>query len=121
MNKSQLVDEIAQRTGKPARDVAIVLEALMDVVRRAVVRGEKVVLSGFGTFYRRQRAARTARDISAGAPLRLRPANVPAFRAGKPFREAMVRRPAAKKPTASRSRAKTSAVAARTPRRSKAT
>jgi DNA-binding protein HU-beta len=92
VNKTQLVEQISSRTGVPPAQVAAVVEAFMDVVRRAVVQGEKVVLSGFGTFHRRSRAARVARDIWAGQPLVVRPRNVPAFRPGKPFREAVARR-----------------------------
>jgi DNA-binding protein HU-beta len=92
VNKSQLVDEIAARTKLPARDVAHVVDAMIAIVTRAVVRGEKVVLSGFGTFHRRTRARRVARDIWADRPLKVPATNVPAFRPGKPFREAVLRR-----------------------------
>jgi DNA-binding protein HU-beta len=92
VNKSQLVQEIAERTRLAPRDVAAVVDAFIAAVARAVVRGEKVVLSGFGTFHRRARARRTARDIRAGRPLRVPPRQVPAFRPGKPFREAVARR-----------------------------
>ena len=92
MNKSQLVEEIAARTKLPAGDVAAVVDALVSIVTRAVVRGEKVVLSGFGTFQRQARARRTARDIWADKPLKVPATNVPSFRPGKPFREAVARR-----------------------------
>jgi DNA-binding protein HU-beta len=92
MNKSQLVEEIASRTKMPARDVAKVVDTFIAIVTRAVVRGEKVVLSGFGTFHRRARARRTARDIWADKPLKVPATNVPAFRPGKPFREGVARR-----------------------------
>ena len=92
MNKSQLVEEIASRTKLPARDVANVIDTFIAIVTRSVVRGEKVVLSGFGTFQRRARARRTARDIWADKPLRVPPTNVPSFKPGKPFREGVARR-----------------------------
>jgi DNA-binding protein HU-beta len=92
MNKSQLVEEIAARTKLPARDVAKVVDMFIAIVTRAVVRGEKVVLSGFGTFHRRTRARRTARDIWADKPLKVPATNVPAFKPGKPFREGVARR-----------------------------
>jgi DNA-binding protein HU-beta len=92
MNKSQLVETIAERTKLPAQEVARVVDAFIDTVRRRVVQGEKVVLSGFGTFYRKARARRTARNIWADQPLTVKPTNVPAFRPGKPFKDAVARR-----------------------------
>jgi DNA-binding protein HU-beta len=92
MNKSQLVETIAQRTRLPVQEVATVVDAFIDTVRRRVVAGEKVVLSGFGTFHRKARARRTARNIWADQPLTVKPTNVPAFRPGKPFKDAVARR-----------------------------
>jgi DNA-binding protein HU-beta len=99
MNKSELVETIAERTRLPSQDVAAVVDAFIETVRRAVIQGEKVVLSGFGTFHRKSRARRTARNIWAEQPMTVKPTNVPAFRPGKPFKEAVARRrrPAAKK------------------------
>jgi DNA-binding protein HU-beta len=92
MNKSQLVETIAQRTKLPENDVAAVVDAFIDTVRRRVVQGEKVVLSGFGTFHRKARARRTARNIWADQAMTVKPTNVPAFRPGKPFKDAVARR-----------------------------
>ena len=92
MNKGELVEEMARRTKLPVGEVAAVLEAFMEVVTRSVVRGEKVVLSGFGTFDRQARARRTARNIWADRAIRVPARNVPAFRPGKPFKEAVARR-----------------------------
>ncbi len=92
MNKSDLVGEIARRTKLPPGDVALTVDAFIVAVTRAVVRGDKVVLSGFGTFYRRARARRTARNIWADQPMTVPASNVPAFRPGKPFREAVTAR-----------------------------
>jgi DNA-binding protein HU-beta len=92
VNKSELVEEIAAKAKMPAADVARVIDTFMESVTRSVVRGEKVVLSGFGTFHRQARARRTARNIWADRPLRVPPRNVPAFRPGKPFKDAVARR-----------------------------
>lgn len=89
MNKRELVGEVAAETGLPPADVARVVDAMIAVVRGSVVAGEKVVLSGFGTFQRRTRARRVARDIEAGRPLPLPATRIPSFRPGKPFREAV--------------------------------
>jgi DNA-binding protein HU-beta len=92
MNKSELVEDIAARTKVATGDVAVVVDAFMESVTRSVVRGEKVVLSGFGTFHRQSRARRTARNIWADRAIRVPARNVPAFRPGQPFRDAVARR-----------------------------
>jgi DNA-binding protein HU-beta len=89
MNKRELVADVAATTGLPAADVARVIDAGLLGITAAVARGENVVLARFGTFHRRARAPRTARDIRAGRPLAVPAAHVPAFRPGKPFREAV--------------------------------
>jgi DNA-binding protein HU-beta len=100
MNKTELVAAIANRTKLPTGEVAQVVDALIDTVKRSVVRGEKVVLSGFGTFHRKARAARTARDIWAERSMKVPARDVPAFRPGQPFKEAIGRR--RRRPAASR-------------------
>src|SRR2546426_9816948 len=56
VNKSELVEEVAARTRVATSDVARVIDSFMETVTRSVVRGEKGVLSGFGTFHRQARA-----------------------------------------------------------------
>ncbi len=91
MNKRDLVEEVAGRTGLPAGTVAAVLDAAVEAIRAAVVRGERVVLSGFGAFHRQARAARTARDLRTGRAVRVPARHVPAFRPGRAFAEAVAR------------------------------
>src|SRR5687767_10432122 len=92
MNKTELVASIAGKTKLPAAEVAQVVDVLIDTVKRSVTRGEKVVLSGFGTFHRKARAARTARDIWAERSVRVPARDVPAFKPGQPFKDAIARR-----------------------------
>ena len=92
MNKRQLVEDIATRIGLPHADVARVIDAFTQTVMRSVVRGDKIVLSGFGTFHRRHRGKRTARNVWADEPVDVPATNVPAFRPGKPFVDAVARR-----------------------------
>ena len=99
MNKSQLVERISAATSVAPTEVAKVVDAFMATVSQSVARGEKVALSGFGTFVRKQRARRTGRDIAAGQPIGVPATNVPAFRPGKPFREQVARRRAASRVT----------------------
>jgi DNA-binding protein HU-beta len=92
VNKRELVIDVAARTGLPVGDVARVVDAVLASITRAVTVGEKVVLSGFGTFHRQARARRTARNIAAGRTVTVPATSLPAFRPGKPFREAVARR-----------------------------
>ena len=108
MNKKELVDQIAERTDFPPSVVAEIVDAFITETTGAVVRGEKVTLSGFGTFFRQARAQRTARNIWTGEAVTVRARDIPAFRAGKPFHEAVSRR--------RRSRAGTSKSKAKSPR-----
>ncbi|MGH2765106.1 MAG: HU family DNA-binding protein, partial [Actinomycetota bacterium] len=62
MNKASLVSEIVKRTDLAPADVAAVVDSVLDVVRERVARGERVVLSGFGSFERVRRNPRTGRN-----------------------------------------------------------
>ena len=106
MNKSELIEDIARRTKLPSAEVASVIESFVDAVKRSVVRGDRVVLSGFGTFHRKARARRTARNIWADEAVSVPATNVPAFKPGKPFREAVARR---RRTAATKSRQRTPA------------
>jgi DNA-binding protein HU-beta len=86
MNKGDLVDIVAKNTGESKRVVGDVLDELMTQVQKTVKKGEKVTLPGFGTFERRARAARTARNPQTGEPLKIKATKVPAFKAGASFK-----------------------------------
>lgn len=87
MNKSELVDAVASSTGESKRSVTDVLDALIDTVQGQVAQGQKVSLPGFGTFERRERSARTARNPQTGEPIQIPASKVPAFKAGSAFKE----------------------------------
>ena len=91
MNKGGLVSEVAKRTGLSKADVARVVDASIDAVRDAVVNGERVTLADFGTFERKHRNERIARnprkpDIPIVVPAR----DLPSFTAGKEFRASVL-------------------------------
>ncbi len=86
MNKAELVEAVAARTGD-RRAAAAVVEALLATVQRTVQAGERVTLSGFGVFERVDRAARTARNPSTGEAVRLAATSVPRFRPGQAFKD----------------------------------
>jgi DNA-binding protein HU-beta len=87
MNKGGLVAEVAKRTGSSKAEVARVVDATIDTIRDSVVQGERVTLADFGTFERRHRNQRIARnprkpDVPIVVPAR----DLPAFTPGKEFR-----------------------------------
>ena len=70
MNKSELVESIAEKLGD-RRKAGAAVEAVLDTIMRSLAAGEKVALSGFGVFEKVDRAARTARNPATGAPVSL--------------------------------------------------
>jgi DNA-binding protein HU-beta len=87
MNKRELVAEVAARTAREPAEIVEIVEVLVDVVVRSVAAGDRVVIQDFGAFHRQSRAKRAARDISSGEAMVVPATHVPAFRAGKAFRE----------------------------------
>ena len=87
MNKEELVQEIAKKTKVTQKDAAEVLNALVDTIQKTVAKGKKVTLVGFGTFEPRKRAARTGRNPQTGKEIKIAAKTVPAFSAGKKFKE----------------------------------
>jgi DNA-binding protein HU-beta len=86
MNKTELVDKIAQGAGLSKKDADQALRSALDAITDAVATGEKVTLPGFGTFERRDRAAREGRNPQTGASLKIPKSQVPAFKAGATFK-----------------------------------
>jgi DNA-binding protein HU-beta len=119
MNKSGLVAEVAKRTDSNRADVAAVIDETMAVIRDTVAKGERVALVGFGTFEKRRRNRRIARnprqpDVAITVPAR----DIPQFSPGQAFKQAVAvkrRRTATAKSsrtTATRARASAKSTAA---------
>jgi len=87
MNKGELVDAIATRAEWTKKDVSIVLDATIATIIEAVSSGDKVSLVGFGTFERRDRQAREGRNPKTGETMMIPATQVPAFSAGKGFKD----------------------------------
>ena len=87
MNREELVAEIAKSAKVSKKDAAAVLTATIETIEKTVKKGDKVTLVGFGTFERRQRAARTGRNPQTGKEIKIAAKKVPAFSAGKAFKE----------------------------------
>ena len=87
VNKEELVKEIAKKTKVSQKQVADILVLTLDTIQKSVSKGKKVTLVGFGTFEPRKRAARTGRNPQTGKELKIPAKTVPAFSAGKKFKE----------------------------------
>lgn len=89
MNKDELVAEVAKRADLGRAAAASVVDVVTDTIKRSVAAGEKVALVGFGTFEKRVRNARTARNPRTGEQIKVAKTNVPAFKPGAAFKEAV--------------------------------
>ncbi|MFT3877192.1 MAG: HU family DNA-binding protein [Propioniciclava sp.] len=81
MNRSELVADVAAVTELTERETEVTIAAALDVIGSALARGESVTLAGFGTFERRERAARAGRNPQTGEAMEIAAAKVPAFKA----------------------------------------
>lgn len=86
LNKSELIDSVAKSTGESKRKVSDTIEATLSTIQKQVKSGNKVTIPGFGTFERRARSARTARNPRTGEPIKVKASKVPAFKAGAGFK-----------------------------------
>ncbi|HVB71634.1 MAG TPA: HU family DNA-binding protein [Acidimicrobiales bacterium] len=89
MNKAELVDAIVAESGAAKNTVAEVLKSFEDVVVRGVSNGEKIVLSGFLSFERVNRKARTARNPQTGEPIQVAASTAPKVSIGSTFKKAV--------------------------------
>ncbi|MEH6467627.1 MAG: HU family DNA-binding protein [Porticoccus sp.] len=89
MNKSELVDAIADAADLSKASAGRALDAAVDAVANALSNGDQVSLVGFGTFSVKHRAARAGRNPQTGAEIQIKAANVPSFKAGKALKDAV--------------------------------
>ena len=87
VNKSELIDQIADDAELSKAAAGRALDATIDAVSKALKKGGSVTLVGFGTFYVGKRAARTGRNPRTGASIKIKAAKVPKFRAGKALKD----------------------------------
>lgn len=86
MTKQELVSAAAQQTGVEKATVSAVMEAFMEQIRNSLTNGENVYLRGFGTFYRKHRAEKKARNITKNTTIVVPAHDVPAFKPSKSFK-----------------------------------
>lgn len=91
MNKGGLVTEVSKRTGLSKMDAARIIDAAIDTIRESVVSGERVTLADFGTFERKHRNQRIARNPrKPDVPIKVPARDLPSFTPGKEFRAKVV-------------------------------
>ena len=89
MNKSDLVAAIADGSGLTKADAARALSATTAAISGALASGDKVSITGFGSFLVRSRAARSGRNPQTGATIHISASKVPAFKASKLLKESV--------------------------------
>ena len=85
MTKADIVNEIAKNTGIDKATVLTTVEAFMETVKDSLAKNENVYLRGFGSFVIKQRAEKTARNISKNTTIIIPAHNIPSFKPAKTF------------------------------------
>ena len=89
MNKSDLVDEVAEMAGMSKGEAARAVDAVFGAITAALKRKDVVTLVGFGTFTCRERAARSGRNPRTGETIQIPASVTPGFKAGKGLKDAV--------------------------------
>ena len=87
MNKVELVNKVAEKSGLKKKDVEVAVNSILDSISEALAEGEKVQLIGFGTFETRKRKARSGRNPQTGEPISIPESSVPAFKPGNKLKD----------------------------------
>ncbi len=114
MNKTDLINQLAERLDGDKKAAQAAVEGFIDLVQREVQRGRNVSISGFGVFEKRARAARTARNPRTGEAVKVKKTTVPAFRPGKYFKDVIAGTVKLPKATGKPTSARAAAAAAKT-------
>lgn len=89
MNKSELIEAMAEAADIPKAAAGRALDGMVDAVIEALKSGDQVSLVGFGTFSVKERAARTGRNPQTGATIEIAASKIPGFKAGKALKDAV--------------------------------
>ncbi|HHS84322.1 MAG TPA: HU family DNA-binding protein [Gammaproteobacteria bacterium] len=89
MNKSELIDAIAEGADISKAAAGRALDATLEAVTGALKKGDQVTLIGFGTFLVRERASRVGRNPRTGEAMTIAAAKIPSFKAGKALKDAV--------------------------------
>ena len=89
MNKTELINAVAETSGLTKKDSEVALNAILDTIQNAMKNGDKVQLVGFGSFEVKERAARTGKNPATGATIEIPASKAPVFKAGQAFKDAI--------------------------------
>lgn len=89
MNKSELIESVAERGDLTKAAAARAVDSVIEAVTDALKRGDQVTIVGFGTFSVRDRAARTGRNPQTGEEIKIKASKNPSFKAGKSLKDAV--------------------------------
>lgn len=87
MNKADLVNKVADKTGLKKKDAELAVNSMFECIEEALASGEKVQIIGFGTFETRSRSARSGRNPQTGETIEIPASTVPAFKPGNKLKE----------------------------------
>ena len=87
MNKNELVREVANKAGITLKDAGVALDSVVAAITEGLKKGEKVQISGFGTFEIKEKPAREGVNPKTGAKIKIAASKVPAFKFGKAYKD----------------------------------
>lgn len=89
MNKSDLINAVAENAGISKAAAGRAIDSMTTTITSALTSGDSVIITGFGSFLVRDRAARTGRNPQTGEAIQIKASKIPAFKAGKFLKEAV--------------------------------
>jgi DNA-binding protein HU-beta len=89
MNKGDLIESVANQSGLTKADSARAVDAVLDAITGSLMQGTKVTLPGFGTFSTSKRAARSGRNPSTGATIKIKAKTIAKFKPGSKLTDAV--------------------------------
>ncbi len=87
MNKNELTRAVANKIGVTLKDAGLAVDGVIDAITEALAAGEKIQISGFGTFELKQKAAHTGINPKTGAKIQISATKVPVFKFGKAYKD----------------------------------
>lgn len=91
MNKTELINAVAERANITKKDAESAISATIDAITAALAAGDKVQLTGFGSFEVKERAARVGRNPRTGEATEIPASRIPAFKAGKALKDSVAK------------------------------
>lgn len=97
MNKSELIEALAERINMPIREAGSITNTLIDTMTEALAKGDSIEIRGFGSFVVKEYDSYTGRNPKTGQKIKVSPKKLPFFKVGKELRESVNNQPSGKK------------------------